>query len=120
MARYGFDDSSWSPDMRAAIEIIAGRARHGETITYGELADEIGGYTAQNLGERLLNQVIFATHRRAGCLITSVVIRAWRPRRPGDGFFATAEGLGFDVESPNDFWERQLGLTFAYFMANTV
>ncbi len=117
MTHFGFDDTGWTPDMRAAIEIIAACAESGETITYGELADQVGGYTAQSIGERLLNQILSSTRAKAGCLITSVVVRKYRPRRSGDGFMETAASLGYDTSEPTDFWQRQLEMTYRYFMS---
>ncbi len=116
MARYGFDVSQWDEDMRDALEIIAEVARNEETITYSELAEELGRYSPWNIGRVLLNRVLLATRGVAGCLITSVVVsEKGRPPRSGDHFISTARDLGFRAEDPERFWDEQVSKTYEYF-----
>lgn len=59
---------------RHAWYVLRRRARNGQTITYGELAREVGG-TAQNISDRVLHEIAGYCSARNLPDLSAIVVR---------------------------------------------
>jgi len=118
MSLYGFDDTNWTDDQRAALRIIADAAKRSETLTYGELVEAIRRpeYIAVSVGKRLLDDVDRLTYDVAGCAISAIVVNS-ETRVSGKGLNDIGEDLGIEGARRFGFRDKQQQDVFDYFQA---
>ena len=105
-------------DKQQALSVVRHRlkqtARQGRTISYSEVAGEIG-WAPNGIGRPLLGQIAEEESAAGRPLLTAVVVRG-TTRLPGDGFYTIALSLGhcLDAQSPEECWQDELKKTYAY------
>lgn len=117
MAMYGFDDSSWSEDLREGVTALAKNALAGESITYKQFAESISSkhYHYAHMSN-FLNRIVRATKDASGCIITSIIVRK-DDGRPGTGFETIARwaDAASRKSDPEKYWLDQVAKTQDYF-----
>ena len=109
-------------DEQQARQVVLGRlqqtARARQTITYSELATEIG-WAPRGMGA-LLGKIVGAEAVAGRPLLTAVVVRSGKKGLPGDGFFTIAQSLGhcLGAPSPEYCWRLELQKTYEYWAAS--
>lgn len=92
-----------------AKKIVERIARQRDTITYGELADEIEVMALPPNGtllEGILTQISRQEDAQGRGLLSVVVINK-KSGLPGDGFFALAKERGYEADgSQEEFFQR--------------
>ena len=113
---YGLADTQWDAARGEMRDALVRRARERRTVTYGELAAEIGAADLQPRSARfaaLLNATCEDEVGEGRPMLGSLVVRK-DTRVPGDGYFRCAEGIGRDAGDREAFWQAELDEVFEY------
>lgn len=115
--RFGMLLEEWAAARDALEALLLEAATSRRTVTYGEAARRaFGGRFSARSGAlmALLGEVDSAMLEERGIMIATLVVRA-DTGRPGDGYFAFAEGVGEVVGDRETYWAGQAQLVWDAF-----
>jgi hypothetical protein len=98
-----------------ARQILERVASKDSTITYSQLASRITAMRYAPNGDpfsELLCDISRATHAQGRGLLSAVVVHV-DDERPGNGFFALVESLGYDATDKESAWQREIAKVHA-------
>lgn len=109
-ATYDLTPNEWATTREEIMAIASGKAKNGDTITYGELVRLLTLKHLDPHGQalaRLLDEVS-RSEDSAGRGMLSVVVVRQEDQMPGDGFFHLAAELGRDSSDRERCWIAEI------------
>src|SRR5665811_1280268 len=110
MRPIGFNNRNYPLAEKKILEALRVSARNDTTITYEGLQEAVGTRMFHHRSSRsydLLDDLCQKHYKDAGCLITSLVVKAGDFGISGKRFFKLAHELGFRVNHRGIFWRQQ-------------
>ena len=114
---YGLPDEQWQPAKEEIRRILISRAGAGQPpITYSELVVQLTSVTLEYFKDPLFHLLgeISEEESAAGRGMLSAMVVTAEDGRPGSGFFALGEDLGFDTSDPEKSWCSQMTEVYEY------
>jgi hypothetical protein len=111
----GIDQQEWDATISAITSILSHRAKKmvgNETISYGELHDQIHDYIHSSplIGpddhrfHHMLGEVSTNEYKAGRGMLSVLVVHKTGDMMPGPGFFDLARQLGYTFKDKNTFW----------------
>ena len=117
MVKRGFSDAAWEAAKAQGKAALAQCARAEKMISYTDFIHHICLISFETPYDsrlpRFLAEISTEEAKAGRGMMTALVVRKNRDRRPGGGFFELAERLGYDVSDPEKFWLEQVNKVFA-------
>src|SRR5665213_3075279 len=109
--RFGLSEREWEWGRKKTQEILSEVAARRQTIAYSELSQQL---TSIHIGARdpamdaLLSQVSEEEDSHGRGMLSVLVVHKQGDKRPGEGFFDCAAGLGKDISDREIFWISEI------------
>jgi len=109
---YAISQDDWVSAIKAIASILANCAKKNETISYGNLYNQIRHliHSSPLTGpedhrfHHMLGEVSTAEHRAGRGMLSVLVVHETGDMKPGRGFFMLARQLGYAINDEDAFW----------------
>ena len=108
---FTYSRKDWDAAKAEAKSVLRRIARKETTISYSELADQIGAIHLEAFGapmSHFLGEISVEEDADGHGMLSAVVVHKTGDRKPGPGFYDCASFLGRDVSDIDKTWANEL------------
>jgi hypothetical protein len=108
--KFGYSLADWDRTKTEMRSALAQCARNEGTISYSELAQQVGPITFQPDARAyhvMLGEISTAEHEEGRGMLTVLVVHKEGDSLPGPGFFELGQRLGYDTTDRLSFWSTE-------------